>query len=138
MASFIYDSALYDALTGSIDFRADAFKVLLVTRDYRASKSGHSRRSDIAGEVVAVGYGPGGEAAHVTVAADRERGQINIALGAATWPDSTITARGAIYCKSRGGPASADELVAYIDFVADIASNNGPFNLAASTLRIQN
>jgi hypothetical protein len=43
-----------------------------------------------------------------------------------------------VYYKSRGGASSADELVAYIDFGADITSTAGTWSLSASTLRIQN
>ena len=64
--------------------------------------------------------------------------RIEISLGGASWEASTITARGLVYYKSRGGAPSADELVAYIDFGEDVVSQNGTFAVTASTLRIQN
>jgi len=74
----------------------------------------------------------------VTVTKDLVNDRIDISLGAASWTGATITARGAVYFKSRGGAANLDELVAYIDFVTDVASTNGTFNLTVSTIRLQN
>ena len=45
------------------------------------------------------------------------------------WASSTITARRAVLYKSRGGAASADELVAAIDFGVDFSSTAGPFTI---------
>jgi hypothetical protein len=43
-----------------------------------------------------------------------------------------------VYYKSRGGAASADELIAVIEFTGDVSSISGDFTLTASTLRFQN
>ncbi len=139
MASLIYNSALYDAYVGSIDFDTDTFKVLLVTSSYSPDKDTHTKRSDITDEVPnGSGYTTGGAAATVGVVNDTANDRINTSLGAASWTTATITARGAVYYKSRGGASSADELVAYIDFGGNITSTAGTFSLTASTLRIQN
>jgi hypothetical protein len=138
MASMIFNSCLDDAARGNIDFDTDTFKVMLVTSTYAPNKDTHLKRSSVTNEVVGTGYTAGGAAATVTVTKDTANDRIDISLGAAAWASSTITARAAVYYKSRGGASSADELVAYIDFGADIISTNGTFNLSASTLRIQN
>ena len=138
MSSIIYNSCLDDAARGLIDFENDTFGVMLATSAYSPDKDAHTRRSDVAGEVVGAGYTADGETAAVTVTKDTGNDRIDIALGAASWPTSTITARYAVYYKARGGAASADELVAAIDFGADIISTNGMFSLTKSTLRIQN
>lgn len=138
MASLIFDSALYDNATGAIDFDTDTFKVMLVTASYSPNKKTHTKRSDLTNEVSGTGYTAGGVAATVTVNNDTANDRTDTSLGAASWAASTITARGAVYYKSRGGAASADELVAYIDFGANIVSTAGTFALTASTLRIQN
>lgn len=138
MASLIYNSALDDAVRGGIDFDSDAFKCLLVSSSYGPDKDAHTKRSDVTGEVSGTGYSAGGVSAAVSVTKDTANDRIDISLGAVSWPTSTITARGAVYYKSRGGMASADELVAYIDFGSDVASTNGTFSLTASTIRIQN
>lgn len=138
MASLIYNSALYDALTGAIDYDTDTFKVLLVTATYSPNKDTHTKRSNITNEVVGTGYTAGGAAATVGVTNDTANDRQDVSLGAASWTTATITARAAVYYKSRGGASSADELVAYIDFGADITSTAGTFALTASTLRLQN
>lgn len=138
MASLIYNSGLYDAATGAIDFDTDTFKVMLVTSSYTADKDLDLKRSAVTNEVTGTGYSAGGTTATVTVTKDTVNDRIDISLGAASWSTSTITARAAVYYKSRGGASSADELVAYIDFGSNITSTAGTFSLTASTLRIQN
>ncbi len=138
MASIIFNSGLYDALTGAIDFDTDTFKVMLVTSSYSPNKDTHLKRSSVTNEVVGAGYVAGGTTATVTVTSDTANDRQDVSLGSASWSTSTITARGAVYYKSRGGASSADELVAYIDFGSNIISTAGTFSLTASTLRIQN
>src|SRR4051812_7520072 len=58
--SLIFDSALYDVLTGGIDFANDSFRVMLVGPSYIADKAGDSKRSDVAGEIIGAGYSAGG------------------------------------------------------------------------------
>lgn len=138
MASLIYNSGLDDEAKGNIDFDTDTFKCLLVTSSYTPDKDSHTKRSDVTNEFSGTGYTTGGAAATVTVTKDTANDRIDISLGAASWASATITARGAVYYKSRGGASSADELVAFIDFTSDVTSTNGTFALTASTLRIQN
>lgn len=138
MANVIYNSTLDDTVRGNIDFDTDSFKCLLVTSVYVPDKDAHLKRSSITSEVVGTGYTAGGAAVTVGVSKDLVNDRIDISLGAASWANATITARGAVYYKSRGGAATADELVAYIDFVSDVTSTNGTFSLTASTLRLQN
>jgi hypothetical protein len=139
MASIVYNSALDDALRALIDFDSDTFKCMLVTSTYSPNKDTHTKRSDVTNEVGASGsYAAGGATATVTVTKDIVNDRIDISLGAVSFTTATITARAAVYYKSRGGASSADELVAYIDFGADITSTAGTWSLSASTLRIQN
>jgi hypothetical protein len=139
MASLIFNSALDDEARGNIDFDSDTFWCMLVTSSYVPDKDTHTKRSDVTNEVAASGaYVAGGQVAAVTVTKDTANDRIDISLGAENWAASTITARGAVYYKRRGGASSADELVAYIDFGGDITSTLGTFALTASTLRIQN
>jgi hypothetical protein len=139
MASLIYNSALDDALRGIVDFDTSTFKAMLVTSTYSPNKDAHTKRSDVTNEVGASGsYAAGGGTATVTVTKDIVNDRIDISLGAVSFTTATITARAAVYYQARGGASSADELVAYIDFGADITSTAGTFSLTASTLRIQN
>lgn len=139
MASLIYNSELRDEAIGGIDFDTDTFKVMLTTSAYTENKDTHTKRSDVTGEVVGTGYTAGGNTVTVTVGAvDTANDRVEISLGGTTWAASTITARKAVYYKSRGGASSADELIAVVDFGADIVSVTGTFTLTASTLRKQN
>jgi cytoskeletal protein RodZ len=112
---------------------------MLVTSTYSPNKDTHTRRSDVTNEVVGTGYTAGGTASTVTVAAvDTTNDRVVITFGAVSWTTATITARGAVYYKSRGGASSADEIIAYDDFGSDIVSTVGTFSLAASTVTKQN
>ena len=138
MPSLIYNRALELWARGNIDFDTDTFKVLLTTSVYAENKDTHDFRDDVTNEVTGTGYTAGGNTVTVTVTLDTANDRVDISLGGTTWPASTITARKAVYYKSRGGLASADELVAVNDFGADVISSNGTFTLGASTLRINN
>ena len=139
MASLIYNSALRDEATGAVDYDTDTFKVMLVTSTYTPNKDTHTKRSDVTNEVSGTGYSAGGTASTVTVAAvDTTNDRVVITFGAVSWSTATITARGAVYYKSRGGASSADEIIFYDDFGSDITSTGGTFSLAASTITKQN
>ena len=84
------------------------------------------------------GYTAGGVASACTVTKDTANDKVTLSFAAVSWATSTITARGAVIYKARGGASSADELVAYVDFNGDIATTGGTFTLASSTITIQN
>ena len=138
MASLIYNSCIDDMARNAIDFDTDSFKVMLVTASYSADKDAHLKRSSVTNEISGTGYTAGGVSAAVTVTKDTANDKVTIQFAAVSWPSSTITARGAVYYKARGGASSADELVAYNDFGSNITTSNGTFSLAASTLTLQN
>lgn len=139
MASLIFNSALRDEAIGSIDFDTDTFKVMLTTSAYTENKDTHAKRSDVTNEITGTGYTAGGNTVTVTVGAvDTANDRVDITLGGTTWPASTLTARKAVYYKSRGGAASADELIAVVDFGSDVVTASGTLTLTASTLRKQN
>lgn len=137
MASGIYLPAVRALAVGSIDFDTDTFKVMLVTSSYTPDFDAHDFRNDITNEITGTGYTAGGNSATITVAAiDTVNNRLDITLGGTTWSTSTITARGAVYYKSRGGASSADEVIGFNDFGSDISTTTGTFTLSASTLRI--
>jgi hypothetical protein len=144
MASIIYNSALFDMVTGAIDADTDTFKCQLVNATYAAiadetKKDSHLKRSSVtSNEASGTGYTAGGTACTVGVTKDTANNRIDISLGAVSWATSTITASGAVVYKSRGGADTADELVAYIDFGGAASSSGATFALSASTLRIAN
>lgn len=138
MASLIYNSAVNDLARGSIDFDTDTFKVLLVTSSYTPSQDNHDKRDDVTNEVTGTGYTAGGVTTACTVTQDNTNDRVTLSFAAASWATSTITARGAVIYKSRGGAASADNLVCYIDFGADVTSTSSTFVLGSSTITLQN
>lgn len=139
MASMIYNSFWDDLARGNIDADTDTFYCMLTTSGYVEDKDAHTKRSNVTNEVAASGaYVAGGFAATVTVTKDTANDRVDISLGAISIPSATITARKAVYYKRRGGAATADELVAVVDFGADVASTNATWALTASIIRIQN
>ena len=139
MPSLVYNSCIRDAVVGNIDFDTDTFKMMLVTSSYTASKS-HSKRSDVTNESSGAGYSTGGNACSVSVAAvDNVNNDVEISFTVTSWTSATITARGGVIYKSRGGASSADELVGYVDFGSDVSSTNGTFSVTVTTpLKFQN
>lgn len=138
MASLIYNSAIDDMARGAIDFDTDTFKAMLVTSAYTPNKDTDLKRSAVTNEVSGTGYTAGGVASTVTVTKDTALDKVTIQFASVSWPSSSITARGCVYYKSRGGASSADELVAYNDFTTDVTSSNGTFTVADSTITMQN
>ena len=136
--SLTYTSFYYDTCTGAIDLDTDTFKMLLVTSSYTAAKT-HDRRNDITNEVSGTGYTAGGNAVTVTVAQDNTNSRVTVDFTVTSWTSSTITARGGVIYKSRGGASSADELVCYLDFGDDVSSSAGTFAvLVADPMVLQN
>ena len=138
MASQIFDSAVDKEARGLIDYDTDSFKAMLVASAYVPNKGTHIFRSDVTNEVSGTGYTAGGIACAVTVTKDTANHKVTIQFGAVSWASSTITARGVVYYKSRGGASSADELVSYADFGSDVISNNTTFSVSAATITKQN
>jgi hypothetical protein len=138
MASLIYNSAIDDMARGAIDFDTDSFKAMLVTSDYTPNKDTDLKRSAVTNEVVGTGYTAGGVASVCTVTKDTANDKVTLSFAAVSWASSTITARGLVYYKSRGGASSADELVAYNDFGSNVSSTGGTFSVAASVVTLQN
>jgi hypothetical protein len=138
MASLIYNSAIDEMARGDIDFDTNTFKAMLVTSTYSPNKDTHDFRDDVTNEVTGTGYTAGGVTSTVTVTKDTANDRVTIQFGAVSWATSTITARGCVYYKSRGGASSADEIVAYVDFGSDVSSASGTFSVSASTVTLQN
>ena len=138
MASLIYNSCLDDLSNNNIDFGADTFKVMLVTSSYTPDKDVHDKLDDVTNEVTGTGYTAGGATSACTVTKDVANDKVTLGFAAVNWSSSTITAAGAVIYKSRGGAASSDELVAYIDFGGNVSSAGGTFSLGASTITLQN
>lgn len=134
-----YGNGLLKAITGSIDFDTDTFKVLLTTSAYTPNQDTHDFRDDVTNEVTGTGYTAGGATlTGVAVTYDAASNEVRIKWTDPTWATSTITARTAVIYKARGGASSADELVAYATNDADVSSTAGTFtvDLADPTLKL--
>ena len=131
MANQIYNSFKRDIMNGSIDLDTDEINVMLVTSAYTPDVDVHDKRDDVTNEVAnGNGYATGGAAlAGKAVTADNTDDEGMFDANDLTWAASTITARGAVLYKARGGAASADELIAYIDFGSDKISSAGNFTI---------
>ena len=139
MSSLIYNSFWDDLEKGNIDLDSDTFYGMLVTSTYVPDKDAHTKRSDVTNEASGTGYTAGGAASAVTLTKDTANDREDAAFADIAWTGSTITARGLVLYKHRGGLASADELVAYVDFGSDISSVSGTFTAHfTAPLRIQN
>lgn len=133
MASLIYDSFTDDTARGNIDWDSDSFKIMLVTSTYSPNKGTHTKRSDVTNEVTSTNYSAGGKAVTVTIAKDASGHKETMTFTDLNWTPVTITARGAVVYKTRGGASSADELVCYLDFGSDITATLGTFAVAFGT-----
>ena len=131
MPNAIFNSFKRDIANGSINLATDAVKIMLVGSAYTPNIDTHTKRSDVTNEVSGAGYTAGGVALvnkAVTMNTTSDKGVFD--ADDITLSNATITARGAVLYKARGGASSADELIAYLDFGADITSTAGNFNIA--------
>lgn len=139
MASLIFDSYFDDADKGNIVPNTDTFYGMLVTSSYTPNKKTHTKRSDVTNEVTGTGYTAGGAASAATLTKDTTNDREDLAFADIVWTTATLTARAVVIYKHRGGASSADELVAYVDFGADVSSVAGTFTAHfTAPLRIQN
>lgn len=131
MADVIYNAFKKYIMNGSIDLDTDTINVMLVTSTYTPDQDTHEYRDDITNEVSGTGYSAGGSAlAGKTVTADNTDNEGVFDANDVSWSTSTITARGAVLYKARGGASSADELICYLDFGSDKISTAGTFTIA--------
>lgn len=131
-SSVIYDSYFDDLNHGNIAPATDTFYVMLVN-GYTPNQATHTKRSDVTSESTGTGYTSGGVASAVTLSLNTSTHTANVSFASVSWPSSTITATGAVIYKHRGGLASADNLVAYVDFSGSISDSAGTFTVNFST-----
>jgi hypothetical protein len=128
MANVVFNSFKRDNAISNINLLTDTIKLMLVTSAYTPNQDTHTKRSDVTNEVVGSGYTAGGVTlANKTVTQNNATNAADFDADDITIPSATITARGAVLYKSRGGASSADELIGYLDFGSDITSTAGNF-----------
>lgn len=126
MASHLQNNLIYDMSLGNIIPGTHTFKMSLHTSSYVPNKD-HNRFDDVTNETSGTGYTAGGAAVTMTVTQDDANDRTIISFSEPTWPTSSISARYGVVRRDRGGAASADELVATVDFGSTITSTGGTF-----------
>jgi hypothetical protein len=101
---------------------ANVYKIALYTSAAVLSKA--TTVYSATGEVVGTGYTAGGQTL-TGVAQSLDVDTAIMDFADASWANSTITARGAVIYDSTNG----NKVRAVLDFLSDITSTNGPFNV---------
>ena len=115
-----------------VDLDADTIKIALVNSTYTAVadavKHTHEYWSDVvANEVTGTGYTAGG--ATLSGKASGSSGTTYTFDAAdVSWPNSTVTATGAVIYKS-SGVATTSPLIAYLDFGGSVSTSNTTLQL---------
>lgn len=131
MTNSIYDKFVKHNVLGDVNLSTDTFYMMLTTNSYSPTKASDEHRSDVTNEVSGTGYTAGGQAVTCTVTGPLSTVE-SATFSPVTWAAATITARRAVIYKHRGGSSSADELVCWIDFGADVSSVAGNFTVTPS------
>lgn len=127
----LYAGCVYEMAIGTLGDIRTGCKLMLTTNSYTPD-IGHQYRSEITGEVTDAGYTAGGSSVTITVTKEAVNRRTIISISEVEWA-ALITARYGILYRALGGAASADPLLAYLDFGANQSYN--PFSLTASSLR---
>jgi hypothetical protein len=110
------------------------FYAMLVDATYVPDRAAHAKRSDVTGEVVGSGgYTAKGQPVALTLSSNPANHKRSWSFSSPSWSSASITARAVIIYNFRGGVASSDELVAYVDFGMDVISVNGSFPVIFSS-----
>lgn len=126
--------------SGGVNLVSGTVKLMLVTGSYTPNQNTHDFRDDLgATEVSGTGYTAGGNTIGTITATKDGSGNVTIdGNDPATWAQNAggfANARRAIIYFSRGGAASADELIAYSDdFGADTGNVSASLTITLSAL----
>lgn len=129
MTSFAPFKLAEDLCRARLDFGADTFKCMALASSYTASKSQtHNRRSDFTSfEVSGTGYTAGGVAATISSAVLTSN-EFIITFNNPSWSAPAgpgWTPHWLVFYKSRGGAASADEVIGVVDVSGVALATNG-------------
>jgi hypothetical protein len=122
VATHVFGNALEHLGDADIDWTADTIKCSLHTATYTPDIDAHDFFNDATNECSGTGYTAGGKTlagkARTVVGASNE---VRFDADDLVWTglDLATAARWAVIYKSRGGAASADELIAYVDLDTD-------------------
>lgn len=130
----VYGKALDHLADADVDWVADTIKVALVASTYTPDQDTHDFFDDVdQDEISGTGYTTGGATlGNKTRTYDSGTNKITLDADDITtdWTSASFTARYAVIYKSRGGAASADELIGWVDFGGDQTVSGGTFSIA--------
>ena len=116
-----YANGLLNVMNGAVDLDAATIKLMLVTSSYTPAQGTHDFRDDLGANEASGGTGyPAGGFTLASVA-------LSVSSLTVNWDAADISQaitggplafRYGVYYKARGGAASADELIGYVDFGA--------------------
>ncbi len=142
MASIWYDAGGQGIATGVIDLANDSFKMMLATSSYTIDRATHIYRSSVTNEVTGTNYTAGGVAlTGLSYTKDTTNHRSVWAANNISFASLTIGSPGARYgiiYKSRGGAATADELVMLYDFLSAQTPTNQTLTVTGSPLMYLN
>lgn len=143
MAWVLYDNFRLKQVRGSgqITLASITPKVMLVAAGYTPNQNTHDFRDDVTNEVTGTGYTAGGNTLGSPTVTMSGAGLVTFdAADPATWSQNAggfSNARRAVLYNSRGGAASADELIAYSDdFGSDKGNTTGDLSITLDSLGI--
>jgi hypothetical protein len=126
----LFNAFKRDLMLGIHDMDTDTYNVSLHTSSWTPNIDTDEDFADVDNEVTGTGYTAGGAAlASLAVTMDTTDNEGVFDAVDTVWTTSTITARYAIIRQANGGAASADPLVGYLDFGADVTSTAGDFTI---------
>jgi hypothetical protein len=128
VTAFWYGPGMKAVQSGAVDLDTDTLKAMLTTSAYTPNQDTHDFRDDVTNEIVGTGYTAGGVTlASLTLTYDAGTNEVRWDFADPSWAGATFTARRMPVYKSRGGAASLDELVMWVDFGADETVTAGTF-----------
>lgn len=130
VTAYVFGQFLGHLAKKKIDIEADTVKVALVGSGWTPNQDTMDYFDDVTNQVTGTGYTAGG-ATLTGVTWSYTAGTNTWKFDAAdvSWPSSTVTARYAVIYVDTAGAASADPLIAYVDFGADVSSTAGTFSI---------
>src|SRR5688500_4053291 len=134
MATGTYVIGLKSLLDGTIDQDTDTLGIMLVQDAYTPNFTAHNFRDDVTNEPANSGTYTAGGSALTGVSLVISTDTVELRASNPSWTSATLTARGAIVYRRRGGASTADDLLFALKFTpdADVSSTNGTFTVDLS------
>jgi hypothetical protein len=131
VTAFWFGLGMSNMLNAAIDWDTDTVKVTLHTSAMTPNQDTWDFYDDVTNELAtAGGYTAGGlSLTNKTRTYDTATNEVRLDADDPSWTSATFTCRYAVFRKARGGAASADELIGYINFGADETVASGTFTI---------